>query len=256
MNHTDNTDLSRQLKQHRTGFTLIELLVVIAIIAILAAILFPVFARARENARRASCQSNLKQIALGFAQYVQDYDERYPFVYNIVTQTDGWPRHLQPYLKSEQIFQCPSETTKPGSLSIDNPATDITDYFYNGNIGYGYSYEPKAKHTSQFVAVANTILIGDEKSDKEWSNADCPHIASAGAIAGTCTGGSPNDYISSGGGAQEVDAAAMVRHLEGANYAFADGHVKWLKPTKISGLPASSSVVTFRVTDSTVASSG
>src|SRR5688572_3103121 len=69
----------------RFAFTLIELLVVIAIIALLAAILFPVFARARENARRASCQSNLKQLGLGFAQYVQDFDEKMPGIYNGAT---------------------------------------------------------------------------------------------------------------------------------------------------------------------------
>src|SRR5687767_1588685 len=69
---------SRNARSRKVGFTLIELLVVIAIIAILAAILFPVFARARENARRASCQSNLKQLGLSFAQYTQDFDERYP----------------------------------------------------------------------------------------------------------------------------------------------------------------------------------
>src|SRR3954469_10299371 len=86
------------------GFTLIELLVVIAIIAILAAILFPVFARARENARRSSCQSNLKQIALGFKQYTQDYDEKYPPRYFVTGVTvirtnglTGWASDLQPY---------------------------------------------------------------------------------------------------------------------------------------------------------------
>src|SRR5262245_61739534 len=108
-------------RQHRShGFTLIELLVVIAIIAILAAILFPVFARARENARRASCQSNLKQIALGMHQYTQDYDERFPGNHvgdgsgcpggnglDCSPPTAGWGAVIQPYIKSWQILQCP-----------------------------------------------------------------------------------------------------------------------------------------------------
>src|SRR5688500_17276072 len=98
----------------RRGFTLIELLVVIAIIAILAAILFPVFARARENARRASCQSNLKQVGLGIMQYTQDYDEKFPQSpwNNIASDTrrSHWGQVIQPYVKSTQLFVCPSNT--------------------------------------------------------------------------------------------------------------------------------------------------
>ena len=104
----------------RRGFTLIELLVVIAIIAILAAILFPVFAKAREKARQASCMSNLKQIALGLLMYVQDYDERMPFV-KILYPGHADPTEdpvddplapmtvLNPYIKNNQIFVCPSK---------------------------------------------------------------------------------------------------------------------------------------------------
>ena len=95
----------------RGAFTLIELLVVIAIIAILAAILFPVFARARENARRATCQSNLKQIGLAFEQYKNDYDMNYPgpYIYDNA-QYIAWPTLVQPYIKSEQVFACPSSS--------------------------------------------------------------------------------------------------------------------------------------------------
>ncbi len=106
-----------------SAFTLIELLVVIAIIAILAAILFPVFARARENARRSSCQSNRKQIGLGVFQYIQDYDEKFPPAIGLGSATGtqaggngrpvGWADASQPYLKSTQIYQCPSEPLPP-----------------------------------------------------------------------------------------------------------------------------------------------
>src|SRR3954465_14115366 len=98
-----------QKSTKRFGFTLIELLVVIAIIAILAAILFPVFGRARENARRSSCQSNMKQIGIGLMQYVQDYDE--PLVPNNIQYEvlRSYAEILQPYIKSEQVFQCPSD---------------------------------------------------------------------------------------------------------------------------------------------------
>jgi len=96
----------------RKVFTLIELLVIIVIIAILAAILFPVFGRARENARRSSCQSNLKQISLGLAQYTQDYDEMIP-----ASEMGGKPFSLllDPYMKGAQVWKCPSDTLNPKS---------------------------------------------------------------------------------------------------------------------------------------------
>src|SRR3569833_1496298 len=104
--------------RHKRAFTLIELLVVIAIIAILAAILFPVFAKARENARRASCASNLKQIALGLMQYGQDNDEMLPFFFygpvGGASQPTGprykWMDAAFPYIKSEAVFSCPSDS--------------------------------------------------------------------------------------------------------------------------------------------------
>ena len=113
------------LKNRRAAFTLVELLVVVAIIAILAAILFPVFARARENARRSSCSSNLKQLGLGLRQYAQDYDGRV-IIGDVTGHYNGqmnqrfrhvlWMDVVYPYVKSEQIFNCPSEgkTHLPG----------------------------------------------------------------------------------------------------------------------------------------------
>ena len=120
--------------QARRAFTLIELLVVIAIIAILAAILFPVFARARENARRSSCQSNLKQIGLGIIQYQADYDSFYPPSQLGVAPDPitSWPSLMFPYIKSDQVFVCPSGETSPTSKAellagSTKPYVGVTD---------------------------------------------------------------------------------------------------------------------------------
>ena len=119
----------REAMMRRTGFTLIELLVVIAIIAILAAILFPVFARARENARKSTCQSNLKQMGLAIMQYVQDYDETYPI--GGMLDSKGvqihWRHLIYPYVKNEGVFKCPAwvseyAAAQPGLGSINWPA--------------------------------------------------------------------------------------------------------------------------------------
>ncbi len=112
----------------KSAFTLIELLVVIAIIAILAAILFPVFARARENARRASCQSNLKQIGLGFQQYAQDYDGWTSGSGVVVSSSayHSWPSTLFPYVKSDQLFACPSGEEAKTSKAIMGPSSTRT----------------------------------------------------------------------------------------------------------------------------------
>ncbi len=193
----------------KRGFTLIELLVVIAIIAILAAILFPVFARARENARRASCQSNLKQIGLGVLQYIQDYDETYPITGtgNPVTSTLA---NIQPYLKSTQIYQCPSEST---TGSADPGNSGYSDYFYNRDMGVTTATTNAARLTN----VSLTIMMGDSVSGN----------------AGLRTGGcdlSINTVGVTGGGCPPNGLAklpAFNRHLEGVNLAYADGHVKF-----------------------------
>ena len=216
--------------KRNSGFTLIELLVVIAIIAILASILFPVFARARENARRSSCQSNLKQIGLGFLQYVQDSDERYPLAFRrqgTGTQTFqdnpddvGWAWVLQPYTKSTQIFQCPSETraqTWPTSETTNQQTVGATDYIYNRNIGFsGGTYTTGTSVSqAQLTFVANTVLLSEGPSYGTGVSAPFGCDAAMGNLA----------ILS---GTAGVDAAGQ-RHLEGANFAFADGHVKWVK---------------------------
>jgi prepilin-type N-terminal cleavage/methylation domain-containing protein/prepilin-type processing-associated H-X9-DG protein len=133
------------IERNSKGFTLIELLVVIAIIAILAAILFPVFARARENARRASCQSNLKQIGLGIIQYAQDFDGYMPpSQLGADPALYSWPTLMFPYIKSAQVFVCPSGEVSPtafgntlnvgtGSTPSAKPYVGITDSQYTNS---------------------------------------------------------------------------------------------------------------------------
>jgi prepilin-type N-terminal cleavage/methylation domain-containing protein/prepilin-type processing-associated H-X9-DG protein len=186
-------------RERKAGFTLIELLVVIAIIAILASILFPVFGRARENARRSACQSNLKQIGLGITQYVQDYDDVYPpDDLGTSDPLKGWAGAIQTYVKSEQLFQCPSSVTSAptGATQRDRLYdANFTDYGYNRNLGTPLSMAAVANSS-------NTVLVGDGG------------------------GGDADFYL------QKVDKNGQ-RHFEGADYTFADGHVKWLRPSQV-----------------------
>jgi len=138
----------------RRAFTLIELLVVIAIIALLAAILFPVFGRARENARRTSCQSNLMQIGKGLIQYSQDYDEHVPLPwFGPDDDTSGvggrykWMDAIYPYVRNEQIFDCPSQ-----NLDTTN-SLDSRPYLYHdgsGANGSGYDYGSYAANNAYY----------------------------------------------------------------------------------------------------------
>ncbi|MBI5831407.1 MAG: DUF1559 domain-containing protein [Armatimonadetes bacterium] len=207
----------------RRAFTLIELLVVIAIIAILAAILFPVFAKAREKARAASCLSNLKQAGLGFAMYSQDYDETccplaiaVPSPANAI-QPDGtvtwWVDLLQPYIKSGQIFQCPSTQGSRVTISLSHPDIGVW-------LGGGPSL-------ARFVEPAGTVVMGDacrisnpaEPAPDLWvaNNSYAPFFR--------C----PNN-----GTWYTSDPSRLVnRHMEMCNIAFADGHVKAMKVSSV-----------------------
>jgi len=193
-----------------------ELLVVIAIIAILAAILFPVFARARENARRSSCQSNLKQIGLSVFQYKQDYDEKLP-LYITGGAYEGWADSVQPYIKSIQIFQCPSESSVPTTT----PGTgNYTDYWIN-LLATGQS-------DAAFNATASTVLLGDGQPTNvtgAWSvggNTTCSYAYSLPLWECTLA---PITTLTPA----TLPTGGAHRHLSGANFAFADGHVKWQK---------------------------
>jgi prepilin-type N-terminal cleavage/methylation domain-containing protein/prepilin-type processing-associated H-X9-DG protein len=225
----------------RSGFTLIELLVVIAIIAILAAILFPVFARARENARRASCQSNLKQIGISLMQYAQDYDERVvPVKINDAPDANnpyGWADAIQPYAKSTQILQCPSEKWKVrypndsvfGGPKPDGPGAGYTDYWMNVMTSKTDAQGRGGKSLSEFAFPAQTILLGD--GGGTWSNNPSYYSDSRYNSNGTAKASVATGYC----GATSAPNLAIImdegseRHLEGTNFAFADGHVKWIK---------------------------
>jgi prepilin-type N-terminal cleavage/methylation domain-containing protein/prepilin-type processing-associated H-X9-DG protein len=266
-----------QSTRHRlhksTGFTLIELLVVISIIALLAAILFPVFVRVRENARRTSCQSNLKQIGLGLMQYSQDFDERMPMGMNVKPGADwpienraGWAGEVYPYIRSAQVFKCPSDLK--GTVS----------YGYNMSIAYTASGSQGSVGISQlakFNAPSKTVVLFEvtgvsisaarlEMTDEGISrpanqvNFGTQYSAmGAGVMTGNgepggiygnggnsggngkyATGNMGNRNLTgstSGVGKQPVTG----RHLEGANYLAADGHVKWLRHDAVSsGLTA------------------
>jgi len=234
------------------AFTLIELLVVIAIIAILAAILFPVFARARENARRASCQSNLKQIGLGMLQYAQDYDEKLTCGNN--GYGGAWAGTMYPYIKSSQIYTCPSDTSTPVVAG-----QTVVSYGLSANISYNSG---SRTNIAAMTATARTVMCFEVRgSSANVTLANEGNPSNGGSVSGDgtnltntsgcCTSanvGGPQfatGYADNyNGGYQQTGwetqwDGTTGRHLEGANYLFVDGHVKWLKSSAVSaGGPA------------------
>lgn len=224
--------MSLNPRYRHQGFTLIELLVVIATIGILAAILFPVFARARENARRTSCLSNLKQIGLGMMQYTQDYDEYYPLAwlgapanysplpigmrktnyflnaYTVFTDrtTVTWMDIIYPYTKSIAVYECPSKNT----TSIRIPS-----YGYNSAISNwqatkffgGTGRNPIS--VSSVTRSAEVIMLSD--CNTQWS-----------------VDFGPSNYKAWPDSSVADERTRVKLHFEGDNFVFADGHAKWM----------------------------
>ena len=253
------------------GFTLIELLVVIAIIAILAAILFPVFAQAREKARSISCLSDTKQLALAAIQYEQDYDERTPGGTNGDGLGSGWAGQIFPYAKSTNIYVCPDDNSV--QLTYGKP----TSYGFNRNCAI---YQPGAntptgQNLALFTAPAKTVLLFEVVKSGYYDvsagytnapgyptgpyNGDLSY--GGGSVAGCGLGGQYdmvgyNCHFGNGGNngnnvqyatgylrnsapdaTSRLDfAAATGRHGGGgANYTMADGHSKFFRPNAVSG---------------------
>ena len=247
----------------RAGFTLIELLVVIAIIAILAAILFPVFAKAREKARQISCASNERQIGLGFLQYTQDNDENYP-TGSAGSLGEGWGGRVYPYVKSTGVFKCPDDNQQ----STINTANGLVSYpvSYAGNLNFlrtANNSDPTDPQTGQALASLNspsktvllcetTGLIGpltDSQEQGGYNGYTSPtsngnpdggmwwgNNLNGGHMRTGCLGGlNCSAQVNRGpNGAFGFDSLTGL-HTDGSNYVLCDGHVKWSRGSGVSG---------------------
>ncbi|BDI28971.1 hypothetical protein CCAX7_10220 [Capsulimonas corticalis] len=228
----------------QSAFTLIELLVVIAIIAILAAILFPVFAKAREKARQISCASNQKQLGLGFIQYVQDNDETFPLGATTYNYCGGWVQPIYPYVKSVELYRCPDD---PSSFST-NDARIWKPVSYSVNdslVGDGSRDSGGTAHTTALAtlaAPASTVLLCEAfgaTMDIANTSGVQPDYSTSSTLDQQFWGGRPanNGYYVTGnpvGQNLQLYQGTKGIHTDGANYLACDGHVKWLKASRIS----------------------
>lgn len=229
-------------KRESKGFTLIELLVVIAIIAILAAILFPVFAQARESARTTSCLSNEKQISLGVLMYNQDYDERFPvFVYALqagdprkdqrdvsggayMDENFGWDEACQPYIKNKSLLFCPSANGPGNDYTVsskrDNEWTGSMNYTNNCRLTGRTDGSTRSLATLSYPA--QTILLSE--NGEQGTEGACRSEIDEWGWAGR----QDQAMVAQAQNFPQFKPGPLTRHKGGANYAFTDGHAKWI----------------------------
>ena len=234
----------------RSGFTLIELLVVIAIIAILAAILFPVFARAREKARQTSCLSNLKQLALANLAYIQDNDERWPRtcwgdnVCGPVISATAWMTGCYPYIKNKQIFVCPSQPAG-SECAMDGQKAPVSPncvWASGGGTSYGHNEELGSNMPSlaQLRYPAAIVILADCRCNwigGYWNQPD--------AIRGALGRVRASTRWSTCHGCGSPDLGKEGVHNEGSNLAFADGHAKYYASNALLTVRAGGSLRVF-----------
>jgi prepilin-type N-terminal cleavage/methylation domain-containing protein/prepilin-type processing-associated H-X9-DG protein len=233
------------------AFTLIELLVVIAIIAILAAILFPVFAQAREQARKTSCLSNSKQLGLAVMMYVQDYDETYPWgaFGPDLDHVDAWPDLVFPYVKNDPVYNCPSASPAANAGAWWEVGND-PDALQNGKLRawtansavmacYQVDFGDYNGYNTQIRTLAAVERPASIIALHEAYPAGVVHrIGADGLPTGNKTGNlsffwawafSNEGFACVTSGQDNPDATSMERHMKGGNFAFADGHSKYMK---------------------------
>jgi prepilin-type N-terminal cleavage/methylation domain-containing protein/prepilin-type processing-associated H-X9-DG protein len=238
-------------RSYRSAFTLIELLVVIAIIAILAAILFPVFAQAREKARQSSCLSNLKQMGVALMMYTQDFDETLPpGINNAFSSNRTWMHHIAPYTKNRGIFVCPSASDLVPNVT--NPGNNGTGgYGANSNIMTSWAATGPGNNPSKALAdfgdaagtfvICDTAQLGnaefsaapaaDVNNPETWMNylrkSPLPftdwNVNPPGAWDNDTTRNYAQGYLTSG----TPWRRPIARHSKGLNVVYADGHAKW-----------------------------
>jgi prepilin-type N-terminal cleavage/methylation domain-containing protein/prepilin-type processing-associated H-X9-DG protein len=230
-------------RRHSAGFTLIELLVVIAIIAILAAILFPVFAQAREKARQSVCSSNLKQLGTAIMLYVQDYDESYPCYSTWPSEAVHWYEMIDPYVKGRDfkssIYSCPSieKRVLGGNTSSGYGVNYLHVIQYPAPFDAGYKKELKWWDSSLHVGPAtmarlarpaDIIMIADAEQD-------CGPEKGGGWAAVYCPIDLPKGPSWASGACVDKTWGTAKRHSGGGNYLMADGHAIWRRREAVLG---------------------